>query len=103
MLQLVDPSSRKLASAIEDVIDAAPDNSGLMARELFQNCADVRTPVFSNVGELAGQLPALRRGYYHDGNVGLATHTYDKAYRVSQAAASRPIPGGTTCGPSNSL
>ena len=59
--QLVDPLTRELAPAIETVIGTAPDGSELMARELFQDCVEMRTPVFSNVGELAGQLPALRR------------------------------------------
>jgi gamma-glutamyl:cysteine ligase YbdK (ATP-grasp superfamily) len=36
--QLVNPSTRELASAIEDVICAAPDGSERMARELFRDC-----------------------------------------------------------------
>jgi carboxylate-amine ligase len=58
--QLVDPSTRELAQAIEDVIRLAPDGSERMARELFQDCVEMRTPVFSNVAELARDLPALR-------------------------------------------
>jgi carboxylate-amine ligase len=58
--QLVDPSSRELAQAIEDVIGAVPDGSELVTRELFQDCVEMCTPVFSTVAELARQLPALR-------------------------------------------
>src|ERR671911_1335606 len=58
--QLVDPSSRELAQAIEDVIGAIPDGSELVTRELFQDCVEMCTPVFSTVAELARQLPALR-------------------------------------------
>jgi glutamate---cysteine ligase / carboxylate-amine ligase len=59
--QLVDPSTRELAPAIEAVIGAAPSGSERIARELFQDCVEMRSPVFSNVGALARQLPALRR------------------------------------------
>jgi len=59
--QLVDPSTRELAPAVEAVLDAAPGGSELMARELFQDCVEMRTPVFSDVAELARQLPAFRR------------------------------------------
>jgi glutamate---cysteine ligase / carboxylate-amine ligase len=58
--QLVDPSTRELVPAIEDVIGASPDGSERMARELFRDCLEMRTPVFSNVGELARDLRALR-------------------------------------------
>jgi len=59
--QLVHPSTRELAPAIEAVIGAAPSGSERIARELFQDCVLMRSPVFSNVGALARQLPALRR------------------------------------------
>lgn len=59
--QLVDSSTRELAPAIEAVIGAAPDGSERIARELFQDCVEMRSPVFSNVGALAAQLPVLRR------------------------------------------
>jgi carboxylate-amine ligase len=58
--QLVDPHTRELAQAIEAVIGAAPDGSERMGRELFQNCVELRTPVFSDVAGLARQLPGLR-------------------------------------------
>jgi len=70
--QLVDPSTRELAPAVEAVLDAAPDGSELMARELFQDCVEMRTPVFSDVAELARQFPAFRRevaGYGHKAGV----------------------------------
>ncbi len=59
--QLVDPDTRELAQAIESVIGAAPDGSERMGRELFQNCVELRTPVFSGVAGLDRELPALRR------------------------------------------
>jgi carboxylate-amine ligase len=59
--QLVDPWTRELAQAIEAVIGAAPNGSERIARELFQDCVEMRSPVFSNVGALATRLPALRR------------------------------------------
>ena len=59
--QLVDPHTRELAQAIEAVIGATPDGPERMGRELFQNCVELRTPVFSDVAGLARELPALRR------------------------------------------
>jgi carboxylate-amine ligase len=59
--QLVAPSTLQLAPAVEDVIGAVPDGSEQLARELFQDCVEMRTPVFSTVAEMARELPALRR------------------------------------------
>jgi carboxylate-amine ligase len=59
--QLVAPSTLQLAPAVEAVIGAMPDGSELLARELFQDCVEMRTPVFATVAELARDLPALRR------------------------------------------
>src|SRR3712207_2628093 len=59
--QLVAPSTLQLAPAVEEVIGAIPDVSERLARELFQDCVEMRTPVFSTVAELARELPALRR------------------------------------------
>ena len=59
--QLIDPSTRELAPAIDAVLDAAPDGSERIAPELFQDCVEMRTPVFSTVAELGRELPALRR------------------------------------------
>ena len=58
--QLVDPSTRELAPAIEAVLDAAPAGPERIAPEFFQDCVEMRTPVFSDVAELARHLPALR-------------------------------------------
>ncbi len=58
--QLVDPSTRELSPAIEGVIGASPENTQRMAPELFQDCVEMRTPVFLSVAELARDLPALR-------------------------------------------
>jgi carboxylate-amine ligase len=60
--QLVAPSTLQLAPAVEEVIGAIQDGSAeRLARELFQDCVEMRTPVFSTVAELARELPALRR------------------------------------------
>ena len=59
--QLVSPSTLQLAPAVEEVIGATPDGSERLARELFQDCVEMRTPVFSTVAEMARELPALRR------------------------------------------
>jgi carboxylate-amine ligase len=59
--QLVAPSTLQLAPAVEEVIGAIPDASERLARELFQDCVEMRTPVFSTVAELTRELPALRR------------------------------------------
>src|SRR5919107_1320190 len=58
--QLVAPSTLQLAPAVEDVIGASPEGSERLARELFQDCLEMRTPVFSTVAELARDLPTLR-------------------------------------------
>ena len=58
--QLVDPSTRELAPAIEAVLATAPSGFDLMAPELFQDCVEMRTPVFSSVAKLTRDLSALR-------------------------------------------
>jgi glutamate---cysteine ligase / carboxylate-amine ligase len=58
--QLVDPSTRELTPAIEGVIGASLENTERIAPELFQDCVEMRTPVFSSVAELACDLPTLR-------------------------------------------
>jgi glutamate---cysteine ligase / carboxylate-amine ligase len=58
--QLVDPSTRELTPAIEGVIGASLENTEQIAPELFQDCVEMRTPVFSSVAKLARNLPALR-------------------------------------------
>ena len=59
--QLVAPSTLQLAPAVEEVSGAIPDGSKRLARELFQDCVEMRSFVFSTVAELARELPALRR------------------------------------------
>ena len=59
--QLVDPATRELTPAIDDVLAAAPDGKGLMVPELFRSCVEMLTPVCSDVSELARRLPELRR------------------------------------------
>ncbi len=50
--QLVAPSTLQLAPAVEAVIGAMPDGSELLGRELFQDCVEMRTPVFATIAEL---------------------------------------------------
>ena len=59
--QLVDPRTRELAPAVEAVMGAAPEGSDRMGRELFQDCVELRTPVYPDVSGLGRELPALRR------------------------------------------
>jgi carboxylate-amine ligase len=59
--QLIDPSTRELAPAIEAVLDAAPAGPERIAPELFQDCVEMRTPVYATVAQLGRELPALRR------------------------------------------
>ena len=47
--QLVDPSTLELAPAIEDVIGAYPDGTERLGSELFPDCVELRTPVFSTI------------------------------------------------------
>jgi len=73
--QLVDPTSRELVPAIEAVLGAASDGSERMASELFQDCVEMRSPVFSTVAELSRELGALRRevaGPAREAGVGIA-------------------------------
>src|ERR671916_3419447 len=58
--QLVDPSSRGLTPAVDGVI-AAGNGSGLITSELSQSCVEMLSPVFASVGDLARELPGLRR------------------------------------------
>src|SRR5918998_2755763 len=58
--QLVDPSTRELAPAIETVLDTLPSGFDLMAPELFQDCVEMRTPVYSSVAKLTRELRGLR-------------------------------------------
>ncbi|HEV2092917.1 MAG TPA: glutamate--cysteine ligase [Rubrobacter sp.] len=91
--QLVDPSTRELAPAIEAVLDAAPDGSERMARELFQDCVEMRTPVFSDVAELARRLPAFRREVAKAANkagVGIAA---SGLHPISDPFAQKVTPG----------
>jgi carboxylate-amine ligase len=58
--QLVSPSTLQLTPVVEDVVGAIPDGSERLARELFQDCVEMRTPVCSTVSEVARDLPMLR-------------------------------------------
>lgn len=58
--QLVDPGSRELSPAFEDVL-AAADGSRLVTSELSQSCIEMLSPVFETVADLYRELPALRR------------------------------------------
>src|ERR687889_1573754 len=59
--QLVDPFSRELTPAIDGVI-AAGNGTKLITSELSQSCVEMLSPVFASAGELAREVPGLRRG-----------------------------------------
>jgi carboxylate-amine ligase len=58
--QLVDPSSRGLTAAVDEVL-AAGDGTKLITSELSQSCVEMLSPVFASVADLARELPLLRR------------------------------------------
>src|SRR3712207_6126108 len=91
--QLVVPSTLQLAPAVEEVIGAIPEASERLARELFQDCVEMRTPVFSTVAELARELPALRHRVAKAANkagVGIAA---SGLHPISDPFAQRITPG----------
>src|SRR5918998_2110760 len=58
--QLVDPASRALVPAVDDVISGG-DGTNLVTSELSRSCVEMVSPVFGDVAGLAGELPTLRR------------------------------------------
>src|SRR5919112_5115970 len=58
--QLVDPRSRELTPAVGGVL-AAGNGTKLVTSELSQSCVEMLSPVYASVGELARELPGLRR------------------------------------------
>jgi carboxylate-amine ligase len=58
--QLVDPFSRGLTPAVDGVL-AAGNGTKLITSELSQSCVEMLSPVFASAGELARELPGLRR------------------------------------------
>ncbi len=58
--QLVDPVSRGLTPAVEEVL-AAGDGSRLVTSELSRSCVEMLSPIFATVADLARELPGLRR------------------------------------------
>jgi glutamate---cysteine ligase / carboxylate-amine ligase len=58
--QLVDPRSRGLTPAVEGVL-AAGNGTKLITSELSQSCVEMLSPVFASAGDLARELPGLRR------------------------------------------
>src|SRR5215211_1180154 len=57
--QLVDPGSRGLTPAVEEVL-AAGEGSRLITSELSRSCVEMVSPVFPSVADLARALPGLR-------------------------------------------
>src|SRR5919107_5889712 len=57
--QLVDPVSRGLTPAVDEVLDAGK-GSRLITSELSQSCVEMLSPVFGTVADLARELPGLR-------------------------------------------
>ena len=58
--QLVDPVSRGLIPAVEEVL-AAGDGSRLLTSELSRSCVEMLSPIFASAADLARELPGLRR------------------------------------------
>src|SRR5918994_7585994 len=58
--QLVDPVSRGLIPAVEEVL-AAGEGSRLITSELSRSCVEMLSPVFASAADLARELPGLRR------------------------------------------
>jgi carboxylate-amine ligase len=59
--QLVDPASRGLSPAVEEVL-AAGRGTQLITSELSRSCVEMLSPVFASASDLARELPGLRRG-----------------------------------------
>jgi carboxylate-amine ligase len=91
--QLVAPSTLQLAPAVEEVIGAVPDGSERLARELFQDCVEMRTPVFSTVAEMARELPALRRRVAKAANKAGVRIAASGLHPISDPFAQRFTPG----------
>ncbi|MDP8946382.1 MAG: YbdK family carboxylate-amine ligase [Actinomycetota bacterium] len=91
--QLVDPSTLELAPAIEDVIGAYPDGTERLASELFQDCVELRTPVFSTIAELARQLPVLRDEVAQAAKVAGVRIAASGLHPISDPFAQRITPG----------
>ena len=58
--QLVDPASRGLTPAVEEVL-AAGNGTKLITSELSRSCVEMLSPVFASAADLARELPGLRR------------------------------------------
>src|SRR5215208_765135 len=58
--QLVDPVSRGLTPAVEEVL-AAGEGSCLITSELSRSCVEMLSPVFASAAALARELPGLRK------------------------------------------
>ena len=58
--QLVDPGSRGLTPAVDEVL-AAGDGSRLITSELSRSCVEMLSPVYASAADLARELPGLRR------------------------------------------
>jgi carboxylate-amine ligase len=90
--QLVDPVSRGLIPAVDEVL-AAGEGSRLITSELSQSCVEMLSPVFGTVADLARELPGLR-GEVRDlarsrgvGIVGAGTHPFSEP-------TEQPLTGG---------
>ena len=58
--QLVDPVSRALSPAVEEVLTAG-EGTQLITSELSRSCVEMLSPVFDSASDLARELPGLRR------------------------------------------
>src|SRR5918993_217630 len=58
--QLVDPASRGLTPAVDEVL-AAGEGSRLITSELSRSCVEMLSPVYVSAADLGRELPGLRR------------------------------------------
>ena len=58
--QLVDPASRGLTPAVDEVL-AAGNGSRLITSELSRSCVEMLSPIYVSAADLARELPGLRR------------------------------------------
>src|SRR3712207_1253806 len=84
--QRIDASTRELAPAIEAVLGAASAGPERIGPELFQDCVEMRTPVYTTFAQLDRKLPALRHEV-----LGPAPNRLTSARPMSPVDPGRPV------------
>jgi glutamate---cysteine ligase / carboxylate-amine ligase len=90
--QLVDPVSRGLTPAVDEVL-AAGEGSRLITSELSQSCVEMLSPVFGTVADLARRLPGLR-GEVRDFARGRGTEIVGAGTHPFSEPTEQPLTGG---------